>query len=91
LQGGVHFSNILEDPKIHCYFVILFIVNPVRYNETSKMAESLNIGQLKITANEKEEFQFGDHFANVLKKLENFWKEEKYCDVTLVAGADGKR
>jgi len=61
---GVHFSNILEDPKIHCYFVILFILNTVRYNAISNMAEASNIGEVKIT-------------APVCKKVQNFWKEEK--------------
>jgi len=69
---------------------MFLIVNTFSYKAISRMTESLNIGQLKITEFEKEEFRFGNHFANVCKKVENFWKEEKYCDVTLIAGSDEK-
>jgi len=55
------------------------------------MAESLDIGKMKISKNEKEDFHYGDHFADAFKRFENYWKEQKHCDVTLIAGADGTR
>ena len=43
------------------------------------------------TVKEKEDFHFGEHFVNAFKRLENYWKEEKFCDVTLIAGVDEKK
>jgi len=54
------------------------------------MAESVKIKKRKIS-NEKEDFHYGDHFAEAFKRYENYWKEEKHCDVTLIAVADGTR
>jgi len=51
--------------------------------------ESVEIKKKKIS-NKKEDLP-NVHFAEAFKRLENCWKEEKHCDVTLIAVADGAR